>query len=115
MTSAPSVSELRRAKYARRLPADLAALAGPGHGTVELPLHLSWSGLSRFDLEQPRLRMSCYRILLAEGMHDDLVQYVNRDLLVDAWPILRTLISRDIREVWEEAFPELPHHAAAAA
>ncbi|MFE9822775.1 hypothetical protein ACFYSH_11530 [Streptomyces sp. NPDC005791] len=29
--------------------------------------------------------MSYYRIVLAEGQHDDLVQYLDRDLLVGLW------------------------------
>ncbi|MGW3626519.1 transcriptional regulator [Streptomyces sp. NPDC000880] len=115
MASQPNVSELRRAKFARRMPTELSVLAGPAHGAVSLPLHLAWSGLTRFDLDQPRLRMSCYRIVLAEGIHDDLVQYLNRDLLIDMWPTLRTLISRDIRDVWESAFGELAHAIRAVA
>lgn len=111
----PSVSELRRAKFARRLPGELSELDGPAHGTVSLPLHLAWSGLSQFDLGQPRLRMSCYRIVLAEGQHDDLVRYLNREVLIDLWPVLRTLISQDIRDVWENAFAELAADAQAAA
>lgn len=59
--------------------------------------------------------MSCYRIVLAEGQHDDLVHYLNRELLVTMWPVLRTLISRDIRDVWENAFAELTPDAQAAA
>ncbi|WP_406420700.1 transcriptional regulator [Streptomyces sp. NBC_00873] len=101
--------------FARRLPAALSELAGAEHGTVSLPLHPAWSGLTTFELDQPRLRMSYYRIVLAEGRHDDLVQYLNRDLLVGMWPTLRTLISRDIREVWESSFDELAHSAQAAA
>ncbi|MGB8938940.1 MAG: transcriptional regulator [Streptomyces sp.] len=115
MASPPSLSELRRAKFARRLPAVLAALAGPAHGTVSLPLHLAWSGLTEFDLDQPRLRMSCYRIVLAEGLHDDLIRYLDQDLLVSLWPTLRTLISRDLRDVWETAFPELAPRTRAVA
>ncbi len=111
----PSVSEVRRDRFARRLPATLAELAGPAHGTVGLPLHLAWSGLTRLDLDQPRLRMSCYRIILAEGQHDDLTRYLNRDLLISMWPVLRTLISRDIRDVWESAFTEPAPGARAAA
>ncbi|MFZ4271856.1 transcriptional regulator [Streptomyces arboris] len=107
MSSASDAVGLRRARFARRLPATLAALAGPHHGAVSLPLHLAWSGLREFDLDHPRLRMSCYRIALAEGSHDDLVEYLNRDLILAMWPILRTLISRDIRDVWENAFGEL--------
>ncbi|MEU0402743.1 transcriptional regulator [Streptomyces sp. NPDC006197] len=115
MAATPSVSEVRRARFARRLPVDLSELGGPAHGHVGLPLHLAWSGLSRFDLDQPRLRMSCYRIVLAEGQHDDLVRYLNRELLVSMWPVLRTLISRDIRDVWESAFDELGSSDRAAA
>ncbi|WP_103533822.1 transcriptional regulator [Streptomyces sp. SM11] len=115
MASQPSISDLRRAKFARRLPAALSGLAGPEHGTVGLPLHLAWSGLTRFDLDQPRLRMSYYRIVLAEGQHDDLVRYLDRGLLVSLWPTLRTLISRDAREVWERSFDELAHSTRAAA
>ncbi|MGO4750087.1 transcriptional regulator, partial [Streptomyces sp. 2MCAF27] len=70
MASTPSASEVRRAKFTRRLPAELSELAGPAHGIVGLPLHMAWSGLTHFDLDQPRLRMSFYRIALAEGMHD---------------------------------------------
>lgn len=58
--------------------------------------------------------MSFYRIVLAEGTHDDLVDYLDRDLLLTMWPTLRTLISRDIREVWESAFDELALSAWAA-
>ncbi|MFI1254940.1 transcriptional regulator [Streptomyces netropsis] len=115
MAATPSVSELRRAEFARRLPGELSELDGPAHGTVSLPLHLVWSGLSRFDLDQPRLRMSCYRIVLAEGQHDDLVRYLNREVLIDLWPVLRTLISQDICDVWENAFDELAADAQAAA
>ncbi|MEV4878189.1 transcriptional regulator [Streptomyces cyaneofuscatus] len=115
MASTPDVPGLRRARFARRVPATLAELAGPRHGAVSLPLHLAWSGLREFDLDQPRLRMSCYRIVLAEGMHDDLVEYLDRDLLVTMWPTLRTLISRDLRDVWESAFDELALSARAAA
>lgn len=59
--------------------------------------------------------MSYYRIVLAEGMRDDLVEYLDRDLLLTMWPTLRTLISRDIRDVWESAFDELAIRARAAA
>ncbi|MEE1795276.1 transcriptional regulator [Streptomyces sp. BE308] len=115
MASQPSLSDLRRAKFARRTPAALSELVGPEHGTVRLPLHLAWSGLTMFDLDQPRLRMSYYRIVLAEGQHDDLVRYLNRGVLVSLWPTLRTLISRDVREVWEHSFDELANSAQAAA
>ncbi|MET7694920.1 hypothetical protein ABZT06_44645 [Streptomyces sp. NPDC005483] len=42
--STPSAFEMLREQYARRLPASLDELAGPTAGTVELPLHVVWSG-----------------------------------------------------------------------
>jgi hypothetical protein len=94
-------------RYRRRLPAALGDLSGPAHGTVQLPLHVAWSGQTAFDLDLPKPRMHLYRIVLAEGQLGDVVKYLNRDLLVSQWPTLRTLISRTVRGVWESAFPEL--------
>lgn len=111
----PPAAEVLRARYASRLPAALADLTGPAHGQVELPLHVAWSGLRTYDLDRPRLRMSLYRTVLAEGQHDDLAALLNEDLLLAQWPVLRTLISRHIRQVWEEAFPALSRPASAAA
>ncbi|MET9325058.1 hypothetical protein ABZX75_33725 [Streptomyces sp. NPDC003038] len=114
-SAAPSAAEVLHARYAGRLPASLEKLAGPRHGVVELPLHVAWSGLRAYDLDRPRLRMGLYRTVLAEGQHEDLVTLLNRDLLLAQWPVLRTLISRHLRQVWEEAFPELATAGSAAA
>jgi hypothetical protein len=56
-----------------------------------------------------------YRIVLAEGQRDDVTAYLNRDLLISQWPILRTLISQIVRNVWESAFPELSNRQPASA
>lgn len=48
------------------------------------------TGLTQFDLDQPTLRMSYYRIVLAGGLHDDMVRYLNRGLLIDLRPTVRT-------------------------
>lgn len=95
------------ARYKSRLPGSLDDLAGPVAGTVQLPLHVAWSGLTSFDLGRPRPCMTLYRIVLAEGQREDVLRYLNRDLLVGQWPVLRTLVSRHICGVWEAAFPEL--------
>ncbi|MFE9636980.1 hypothetical protein [Streptomyces sp. NPDC006463] len=113
--SPPTTADVLRARYAGRLPASLSKLAGPLGGTVELPLHVAWSGLRSYDLDRPRQRMSLYRTVLAEGQRDDLTAYLNQDLLVEQWPVLRTLVSRHIRQVWEEAFPQLADQASTAA
>lgn len=111
----PLAAEVLRARYAGRLPAHLNDLTGPADGQVDLPLHIVWSGLRSFDLDRPRSRMSLYRAVLAEGQHDDLTTFLNRDLLISQWPVLRTLISRTIRDVWETAFTDLTAGTAAAA
>ncbi len=59
--------------------------------------------------------MSLYRTVLAEGQRDDVMAFLNSDLLRDQWPLMRTMISRHVREVWETAFPELERQASAAA
>jgi hypothetical protein len=51
--------------------------------------------------------MHLYRIVLAEGQLADVTTYLNQNLLVSQWPVLRTLISKTVRGVWETAFPEL--------
>jgi hypothetical protein len=48
-----------------------------------------------------------YQVVLTEGLREDLAAYLNRRLLVRNWPVLRTVIGRVIRDVWEAAFPEL--------
>ncbi|MGW4685541.1 hypothetical protein ACWEPM_11625 [Streptomyces sp. NPDC004244] len=109
------VGEVLRERYASRLPASLGELAGPARGVVELPLHVAWSGLRTYDLDRPRQRMSLYRTVLAEGQHDDLVALLDGDLLIEQWPVLRTLVSRHVRQVWEERFPRLTSRATSAA
>ena len=94
-------------RYRSRLPETLDELAGPGHGTVQLPLHVAWSGQTAFNLDLPKACMHMYRIVLAEGQRGDVAAYLNRDLLLRQWPILRNLVSRAVRKVWEAAFPEL--------
>jgi hypothetical protein len=96
-----------------RLPVTLDELAGPGTGTVELPLELAWSGLRAFDLGNVKLLLGLYRIVLNNGSRDDFVRYLNREHLLRHWPILRKMLGRGVRETWEEAFPELRRSSAA--
>lgn len=111
----PSVADVLHERYVGRLPDALEDLCGPKHGPVELPLHIVWSGLRTYDLDRPRQCLSLYRTVLAEGQRADIARFLNRDLLLAQWPLMRTMISRHIREAWEAAFPELEHRASAAA
>ncbi|MFF3159557.1 hypothetical protein [Streptomyces sp. NPDC057910] len=111
----PDACEILRARYVRRLPARLEDLQGPAHGMADLPLHVVWSGRRSFDVDDLRPRTGLYRTALAEGQQQDVVDFLNRDLPIAQWPVLRTLISRLARDVWEDAFPELPTARNAAA
>jgi hypothetical protein len=106
-TASVSRAAILEERYRGRLPETLDALAGPGNGTVQLPLHVAWSGQTAFNLDLPKACMHMYRIVLAEGQRGDVAGYLNRDLLVRQWPILRNLVSRTVRKVWEATFPEL--------
>jgi hypothetical protein len=106
---------LYREKFRRRLPESLDELHGPTQGVVELPLHMAWSGMTSYDMSKPRQRMGLYRTVLHEGLRDDLPRYLNRDLLLQLWPVLRTLVGRTVRAVWEDAFPQLASRTRAAA
>lgn len=106
---------LYREKFRRRLPESLDELHGPTHGVVELPLHVAWSGMTSYDMGNPRQRMGLYRTVLHEGLHDDLPSFLNQDLLLQMWPVLRTLVGRTVRTVWEDAFPQLASRTRAAA
>jgi hypothetical protein len=108
VSSAPlSRAAVMEQRYRGRLPRSLDDLLGPDSGTVQLPLHIAWSGLAAFDIERPPLCLSMYHIVLTEGLRDDLVALLNPRLLVSHWPTLRRVIGHAIRDVWESAFPEL--------
>ncbi|WP_210589054.1 hypothetical protein [Streptomyces sp. GESEQ-35] len=106
---------LYREKFRRRLPESLDELHGPTQGIVELPLHMAWSGMTSYDMSKPRQRMGLYRTVLHEGLRNDLPRYLNQDLLLQLWPVLRTLVGRTVRAVWEDAFPQLASRTRAAA
>ncbi|MEU2597224.1 hypothetical protein ABZ669_08205 [Streptomyces hirsutus] len=106
---------LYREKFRRRLPESLDESRGPTQGAVELPLHVAWSGMTSYDLGKPRQRMGLYRTVLHEGLRDDLPRYLNQGLLLQLWPVLRTLVGRSVRSAWEDAFPRLASRIRAAA
>ncbi|MEW2383178.1 hypothetical protein AB0873_13975 [Micromonospora sp. NPDC047707] len=92
---------------ADRIPASLDMLAGPDHGRVALPVRLAWSGLTEFDVTDPRQRLTLYRTLLDCGQRDDVIRYVNPTLLRADWPRIRRLTSRRLIALWERQIPEL--------
>lgn len=68
--------------------------------TIELPLHLHWSGTSRpLVLRDRRDRARVYEIVLREGTPTDLLTYIDGALLVDLWDEL--VVPPQIRTAWE--------------
>src|SRR5215813_14732562 len=87
--------------YARRLPSSLEDLRGPASGTVELPLHVAWSGRRVYDVGREDQRLVLYALLLAEAPREDLERFVHRESLVSMWPRLRRLLGPHARKEWE--------------
>lgn len=88
---------------------DLSRLAGPATGTVVLPHHLKWLPTSEqrcVRLDTERRRIAYLSEVLQEAQADeDLITYVNADLLIKLWPKL--ILAERCRQLWEEAHPRL--------
>jgi len=81
-------------------------LRGPTAGSVALPLHLDWTPSNTYDLSDEARTCTMYATVLREAKsEDDLSRFLNRELLVCAWPSLRSPVF--IREIWERRFPQL--------
>jgi hypothetical protein len=97
------------------MPETLKDLRGPASGVVELPVRLYWSAGSRsFDLTSPHEAADyCEAVLDAASSREDLIRYLDADLLIQVWPILG--MSRVKRAAWENQFPVLRRQRLAAA
>lgn len=85
----------------------LGALAGPSGGEVSVPRHLFWSGTQRtFDVADPADRLELYGALLANGTAEDIAAYVNKDRLMESWPMLP--IDPRVVQLWADRFPSWP-------
>jgi len=107
------VGSVRR--YARPIviAASLADLHGPASGAVTLPPHLDWSGSARYDLDLPARLIDYYRTVLIEATEPaDLHDYLDRVTLIHLWRSL--WLPGELRNAWEQQFPELRPPAAAA-
>jgi hypothetical protein len=93
---------------------DLAALAGPTAGPVELPLRLFWYPDRTFDLDAPGMLAWMYQIVLREATRpEELTEFLNGATLVTLWPEL--FLPRGVRAAWEEQHPALRAGTTAAA
>lgn len=87
------------------VPDALSGLRGPEHGVVVLDHHLAWSGRREFDLDDEYDCAALYKIVLEEGVEDDICRLLNRNLLLRRWADL--IPARQVRALWENRFPEL--------
>ena len=109
-SAAASANPKPRGSYADRKPYaivdDLDSLTGPTGGVVVLPVTLDWSPKKRYDMTDIDERLRMYEAVLNEALNPvDLQDFLNKDLLIEAWPEL--LVPKRIRARWESAFPEL--------
>lgn len=89
-------------------------LQGPTAGTVTLPHHLDWSGHANYDLNKAPRLASMYKAVLNEASNvRDLSAWLNARLLIQLWPTL--WLPPQLRQLWEQRFPELAATRAAAA
>ncbi len=108
-TARAAPSRLRSRPGRRRVvAASLAALRGPAHGRVDLPIWLFWYPDRTFDLDEPGMLPWMYQVVLREASGPDDLAYLNGELLIALWPELH--LPEDVRRAWEEQHPEL--HAA---
>jgi hypothetical protein len=91
----------------------LDELAGPVHGTIELPQRLFWYPDRDFDLDEPGMLAWVYQTVLREAASADDLAYLNGDRLVAIWPDL--YLPKGVRQAWEEQHPVLRAASAAAA
>jgi len=75
-------------------------------GMVVLPNHLDWTPSNHYYVANPRDLYRLYETVLNEASdEEDLIAYLNHDFLVENWRQLP--MSRNVREVWEDAYPDL--------
>ncbi len=58
---------------------------------------------------------ACTAPCCTRAWREDLPHYLDHELLLELWPVLRTLVGRTVRTVWEDAFPQFATRARVAA
>lgn len=86
---------------------------GRALAVVVLPLSLNWSQPGRvFRLADRGDRARVYEMVLREGGSDDVLAYVDGNLLVDLWPEL--VLPRDVRAAWSPLIEQFAGATVAA-
>ena len=87
-------------------PASLDVLHGPYDWLIDLPHCVRWQ-TDRLGVDVSNLgwRRMAYQALLAEGTADEQRRLMNRNRLIETWPILN--MDPRVRALWEGRFPKL--------
>lgn len=80
-----------------------------------LPMHLSWPGMRECDVSDEANRRSMYGMLLSQGKRNDIVRFVNADLLTADWPQIADSLEPKLRRLCERQFAFGTVRAPAAA
>ena len=89
------------------IPTSLSKLRGTAHGLIYLPLHVrAVPRTGRIvDIDNDWDRRTAYNDLLTDGLLEDILSLINRDLFIADWP--HQWLPRSIALAWEQKFPEL--------
>jgi hypothetical protein len=88
------------------VPDSLDDLTGPTSGVVSLPPELRPPPVNRYDLADRDEVISLYAHVITEARNTaDLAQFLNRDLLLRAWPYL--ILPIYCYPKWHARFPQL--------
>lgn len=69
-----------------------------------LPMHLSWPGMRECDVSDDATRRSMYGMLLSQGKRNDIVRFINADLLAADWPLIADSLEPKLRRLCERVF-----------
>ena len=94
-------------------PVSLDELRGPYDGPIDLPHAVRWQAdRLGVDVLDESWRRMAYQALLAEGLAEEQRRFINRDRLIETWPLLN--MDQRVRHLWEDRFPQLrqaaPHN-----
>jgi hypothetical protein len=69
-----------------------------------LPMHLSWPGMRECDVSDDATRRSMYGMLLAQGKRNDIVRFINAELLAADWRLIAESLEPKLRRLCERVF-----------
>jgi hypothetical protein len=67
-------------------------------------MHLSWPGMRECDVSDDRTRRSMYGMLLSQGKRNDIVRFVNAELLESDWAEIAESLEPKLRRLCEKQF-----------